>query len=48
MTIKPISSNKVSAGRKKKDKNELSLQIDLMSTLHKSIEEYLDRYEGIK
>ena len=47
MLIKLINK-KVSAGREEKDRNEFSLQIDLMSTLDKSMEKYLDRYEGIK
>ena len=34
--------------REEKNRNEFSLQIDLMSTSDKSMEEYLDRYEGIK
>ena len=48
MSIKPINKNKVSVWRKEKDRNEFSLQVNLMSTSDKSMEEYLDRYEGVK
>ena len=48
MSIKPINKNKVSVGRKRKDKGEFSLQVDLASISDKSTEEYLDRYEGVK
>ena len=48
MSIKPINKNKVSVGKKEKDKNEFSLQVNLASTLDKSTKEYLDRYEGVK
>ena len=48
MLIKPINEKKVNLGREEKDRDEFSLQIDLTSTLDKSEEEYLDRYEGIK
>ena len=41
MAIKPINKDKVSVGRKEKDKNEFSLQVNLTSTSDKSIEEYL-------
>ena len=47
MLIKPINKKKVSTGREKKDRDESSLQIYLMSTSDKSIEKYLDRYQGI-
>ena len=40
MSIKPINKNKVSVGRKEKDKSEFSLQVNLVSTLDKSMEEY--------
>ena len=43
ISIKPITKTKVSIGRKEKDKNEFSLQANLMSTLGKSMKEYLDR-----
>ena len=48
MSIKPINKNKVSVGRKEKDNNDFSLQVNLTSTLGKSMKEYLDRYEGVK
>ena len=48
MSIKPVNNNKASVGRKEKDKNKFPLKIDVMSTLDKSTEEYLDRYEGVK
>ena len=48
MLIRPINKKKVSAGRGEIHRNEFSLKIDLVSTLDKSIEEYLGRYEGIK
>ena len=33
---------------RKKDKSEVSLQVNLVNTSDKSTEEYLDRYEGVK
>ena len=50
MSVKPINKNKVNVGRKEKDKSECScsLQVNLVSTSDKSMEEYLDRYEGVK
>ena len=48
MSIKPINKNKVSIGRKEKDKDKLTLQVGLTNASHKLMEEYLDRYEGVK
>ena len=48
LSIKPINKNKVNVGRKEKDKGEFSLQVNLASTKDKSMEEYLDRYEGVR
>ena len=46
--VRPINRNKANVGRKEKDKNKFSIQVDLVSTSDRSTEEYLDRYEGVK
>ena len=44
-TIKPAKLNKMV---KVKDKNESLLKVNLVESLGRSREEYLDRYEGVK
>ena len=46
MSIKPVNKNKVSVGGKDKDK--FSLQVDLTYASDRLMEEYLDRYKGVK
>ena len=48
MIIKPINNGKISKERKDKNTDEFSLRIDLVCTSDTSMEEYLDRYEGVK
>ena len=49
MSIKPINNkNKVSIGRKEKDIEKFSLQVDLANASDRLTEECLDRYEGVK
>ena len=48
MLIKPINKSKVSIGRKEKDKDKFSLQVDLANASDRLTEEYLGRYEGVK
>ena len=47
MIIKPIRNCKIDKGRKDKGTDESSLRIDLACTSDGSMEEYLDRYEGV-
>ena len=35
-------------GRKEKDRDKIVLQVGLMDTSDRLMEEYLDRYEGVK
>ena len=48
MSIRPINKNKVSEKGKEKEKDKLSLQVDLPNASDRLMEEYLDRYEGVK
>ena len=48
MLIKPIKKSKVSIKTKEKEKDKFSLQVDLMNVSDRLMEEYLDRYEGVK
>ena len=48
MIIKPINNSKINKGRKDKNTDEFSLKIDLACTSDRSMEVYLDRYEGVK
>ena len=48
MTIRPAKSNKVVKDTKGRNKNESLLEVNLVDSLDRSKEEYLDRYEGIK
>ena len=48
MTIRPAKSNKVVTDTKGRNKNESLLEVNLVDSLGRSKEEYLDRYEGIK
>ena len=48
MSIKPINKNKVSVGRREKDEDNLSLQVDLVNASDRLTEEYLDRYKVVK
>ena len=48
MLIKSVNKNKVSIERKEKGKDEFSLQVDFVNTSDRLMEEYLDRYEGVK
>ena len=47
MTIKPVNNRKLNKVMKGRDKDDLSLRIDLTDTSDRSKEEYLDRYEGV-
>ena len=48
MSIKPISKNKISVGRREEDKDRFSSQVSLEDTSDRLTEEYLDSYEGVK
>ena len=48
MIIKPRNNGKINRRRKDKNTDEFSLRIDLACTSDRSMEEYLDRYEGVK
>ena len=48
MIIKPINNSKINKGRKDKNTDEFLFRIDLACTSDRSMEKYLDRYEGVK
>ena len=48
MKIKPINNNKISKGTKNRNIDESSLRVNLACTSDISMEEYLDKYEGVK
>ena len=47
MTVRPVNNKNFNKILKNKDKDYVSLRIDLSPILKRSKEEYLDRYEGI-
>ena len=48
MKIKPINNRKISKGIKNRNIDKSSLRVNLACTSDRSVEEYLDRYEGVK
>ena len=48
MTIRPAKFNKVFKNTKSRNTNESLLEVNLVDSLDRSKEEYLDRYEGVK
>ena len=48
MKIKPINYRKISKGTKNRNIDESSLRVNLACTSDRSMEEYLNRYEGVK
>ena len=48
MIIKPVNTNRVYKEKRGKSKNDPSLRVNLTDSLHRSKEEYLGKYEGIK
>ena len=48
MTIRPAKLNKVVKNTKSRNTNESLLEVNLVDSLDRSKEEYLDRYEGVK
>ena len=48
MTIRPVKFNRAVRGTKSKNVNESLLEVNLVDTLDRSKEEYLDKYEGVK
>ena len=48
MTIKPAKLNKVVKNTKSRNINESLLEVNLVDSLDRSKEEYLNRYEGVK
>ena len=48
MIIRPVKFNKVVKNTKGRDINNSLLEVNLVDSLDRSKEEYLDRYEGIK
>ena len=47
VTVRPINNKKLNLVSKDKDKDDISLRIDLADVPTGSKEEYLDRYEGV-
>ena len=48
MKIKPINNRKISEGTKNRNIDESLLRVNLACTSDRLMEEYLDRYEGVK
>ena len=48
MTIRLAKFNKVVKNTKGRNTNESFLEVNLVDSLDRSKEEYLDRYEGVK
>ena len=48
MSIKPTNKNKINVGRKEGEKDRFMSQVSLMNTLDGLMEEYLDRYRGVR
>ena len=48
MKIKPINNRKISKGTKNGNIDKSSLKVYLVCTSDRSMQEYLDRYEGVK
>ena len=48
MIIKPANTNRVNKEMKGRNKNESLLRVNLADISDRSMEEYLDKYEGIK
>ena len=48
MTIRLVKFNKVVKNKKVRNINESLLEVNLVDSLDRSKEEYLDRYEGVK
>ena len=48
MSIKPINKNKSNVGGREEDKDRYLSHISLADTSDRFMEEYLDRYEGVK
>ena len=47
VTVRPVNNRKLDLVLKDKDKDDISLRIDLTDVLNGSKEEYLDNYEGV-
>ena len=47
MTVRPVNYKKLNSVSKEKNKDDISLRVDLTDILNGSKEEYLDRYEGV-
>ena len=48
MTIRPVKFNRAVSDTKSRNLNESLLEVNLVDTLDRSKEEYLDKYEGVK
>ena len=47
MTVRPVQNKNLNTIPKNKNKDDISLRIDLTGILNGTKEEYLDRYEGV-
>ena len=47
MTVRPVNNKKLNMVSTDKNKDDISLRVDLVDILNGSKEEYLDRYEGV-
>ena len=48
MTVKSTNKNKINIGRKQGETDRPTSEVSLIDTSDRLIEEYLDRYEGVK
>ena len=48
MSVKPTNKNKINIRRRQGEKDRSTSEVSLIDTSDRLIEEYLDRYEGVK
>ena len=48
ISVKSLSKNNTNIGRRQREKDKLVPEINLINMPDKLIEEYIDRYEGVK
>ena len=48
MSVKPTNKNKINIGRRQEEKDRSTSEVSLVDMSDRLMEEYLDRYEGVK
>ena len=48
MSVKPRNKNKINIEKRRGEKDRSTSEVSLIDTSDRLIEEYLDRYEGVK